>query len=111
MQVNLRLRKSVPSKHRNYKQAAKYEDSPKQVKNREARNEARGIMTRLGKVTKGDKKDVDHIKPLSEGGSTIEQNLRVLKEHDNRSFQRGKNHEWVGPAKSIAAEHINKGVK
>ena len=44
---------------RKYKQAAKYEDSPQQVKNRVARNKARAELMKEGKVSKGDGQDVD----------------------------------------------------
>jgi 5-methylcytosine-specific restriction endonuclease McrA len=62
-------------------------------------------MEKVGKVSKGDKKDVDHIKPLSRGGETKTSNLRILTQKDNRSFHRG-GHKWVGPADSLAAEHL-----
>ena len=74
---------------RTYKQATKYEDSPQQVKNREARNKARAELTKVGKVHKGDGKDVDHIKPLSKGGSPVDKsNLRAVPAGENRSFKR-----------------------
>lgn len=90
---------------RSYREAAKYEDTPKQVKNREERNRARYDMEKAGKVTKGDQKDVDHIKPLSRGGETKPSNLRILTQRDNRSFHRN-GHKWVGPADSLASEHL-----
>ena len=42
----------MPSK-RNYKQAAEYEDTPEQVKNRMERNKARYKLLKEGKVHKG----------------------------------------------------------
>ena len=77
---------------RKYKQAAAYEDSPAQVKNREARNKARAVLATKGTVTKGDGKDVDHIKPLSKGGANAEGNLRVKSASANRSFSRNSDH-------------------
>lgn len=41
-----------------------------------------------GKVKKGDGKDVDHKKPLSQGGSTSKSNLRVVSASKNRSYPR-----------------------
>lgn len=73
---------------RSYKQAAKYEDSPKQVKNREARNKARAEAEKAGTVHKGDGKEVDHVKPLSKGGSNEKSNQRVVPASENRSFKR-----------------------
>ena len=77
---------------RKYDQAAKYENTPEQVKNREARNKARTEMMKKGKVHKGDGKDVDHIQPLSKGGAPAEGNLRVQSIHDNRSYNRNSDH-------------------
>lgn len=77
---------------RKYKQAAAYEDSPEQVKNRMARNKARAELMKEGKVSKGDGKDVDHVKPLSKGGSSSKGNLRVKSASANRSFSRNSDH-------------------
>ena len=77
---------------RKYTQAAKYEDSPQQVKNRVARNKARAELMKQGKVHKNDNLDVDHIKPLSKGGANSEGNLRVKSASANRSFSRNSDH-------------------
>lgn len=70
---------------RDYKKEAKWEDSPAQVKRREARNRARAAEERKGHVHKGDGKEVDHVRftrnldaPLQNEG-----NLRVVSEHTN----------------------------
>ena len=48
-------------------------------------------MEKKGLVHKGDGKAVDHIKPLSKGGSpTNTKNLRVVPEKQNDSFSRNK---------------------
>ena len=75
---------------RNYKQEyEKYQGTPEQIANRSARNKARRIMEKEGKVKKGDGKDVDHITPIDNGGSkTSRSNLRVKSKSDNRSFKR-----------------------
>ena len=54
-----------------------YDASPARKKARAARNKARRQAEREGKVKKGDGKHVDHIKPLSEGGSSAKSNTRV----------------------------------
>ena len=41
-----------------------YQGKPEQIKNRAKRNAARAELEKQGKVTKGDGKDVDHIKPF-----------------------------------------------
>jgi hypothetical protein len=41
-------------------------------------------------VHKGDGKDVDHKKPLIDGGSTSKANQRIVSEHTNRSWRKGK---------------------
>ena len=77
---------------RKYKQSAEYEDTPEQIKNRESRNKARADLAKTGKVTKGDGKDVDHIKPLSKGGANTAGNLRFKSASANRSFSRNSDH-------------------
>ena len=49
-------------------------------------------MEKVGKVHKGDGKDVDHVKPLSKGGSNAKGNLKVKSAHNNRSYARNKDH-------------------
>jgi 5-methylcytosine-specific restriction endonuclease McrA len=69
---------------------AEYHSSDEQKKNRAKRNTARRQMESAGKVSKGDGKDVDHVKPLSKGGSTAKSNLKVKTKSANRSFARNK---------------------
>lgn len=45
---------------RNYKKEAAWENSPIQVKRREARNKARAKALKAGKVHKGDSLELDH---------------------------------------------------
>ena len=37
-------------------------------------------------------KDLEHIKPLSKGGTNSKSNIRVESQHDNRSFHRNSDH-------------------
>ena len=46
----------------------KYHASPEQKKNRAMRNAARAKMEKAGKVSKGDGKDVAHVKAIDKGG-------------------------------------------
>jgi hypothetical protein len=80
------------NKPRPYKKEEPYEDSPQQVKNREARNTARRKLLKAGRVHKGDGKDVDHAIPLSKGGANSPKNLRVKTASQNRSFSRNSDH-------------------
>lgn len=64
-----------------------YHASPKQKKNRAARNAARVKMARKGKVKKGDGKDVAHVKAFDKGGTNGD-GLRVESKSTNRSFKR-----------------------
>lgn len=62
-----------------------YDASPARKKARAARNKARRQAMKDGKVRKGDGKDVDHKKPLKNGGSTKKSNTRVVSSKSNRS--------------------------
>lgn len=75
---------------RDYQQENKYKAKPDQIKKRVARNKARKAAMEAGKVHKGDGKDVNHIVPLSKGGSTAISNTNIESAHKNRSFPRTK---------------------
>lgn len=77
--------KSNKKTGRNYDYDKEYQKSPKQVKNRVARNKARKAAIKAGKVKLGDTtKDVDHKKPLKKGGSRGLKNTRVISSKTNR---------------------------
>jgi hypothetical protein len=90
---------------RKYTQAAAYEDSPEQVKNRMERNRARAKLMREGKVHKGDGKDVAHVKAADKGG-TIKDGVRVESASKNRSFKRDSKRNLV--AETSARERKKK---
>ena len=58
------------------------------IKKRTEQNAARREAEKAGLVHKGDGKAVDHIKPLSKGGTNDRSNLRVVPERVNDSFSR-----------------------
>lgn len=69
------------AKKRDYKKEYRdYHSKPAQRKNRAARNKARRVMG----LEVGDKREVDHKKPLSKGGSNAKSNLRVVSRATNR---------------------------
>ena len=71
----------VAIKKRDYKKEyAEYHSKPEQIKNRSKRNKARREMG----LKVGDKREVDHIKPLKKGGSNSKSNLRVVSRTTNR---------------------------
>lgn len=79
----------MADKKRNYRQEYNsYHGTEEQKKNRAKRNAARADATKAGRVSKGDGKDVDHVKPLSKGGSNAKSNTRVVSASTNRSFAR-----------------------
>ena len=69
------------AKKRNYKKEYRdYHSKPQQKKNRAAMNKAR----RESGLAVGDQREVDHIKPLSKGGSNRKSNRRVVSRKTNR---------------------------
>lgn len=69
------------AKARNYKKEyARDHASPTKIKQRAARNKARANAG----LSVGDKREVDHIKPLSKGGSNGKKNTRVVSRTTNR---------------------------
>ena len=78
-------------KKRNYALEYKnYHSKPEQIKKRDARNAARAVLAKEGKVKKGDGQDVDHARPIAKGGTNARSNLRVVPKSENRSFARTK---------------------
>ena len=75
-------------KVRDYSQQAEYNASPAATRKRVENNAARAQAIKSGKAKVGDGKDVDHIKPLSKGGTNAKSNLRVVPASQNRSFAR-----------------------
>ena len=67
-----------------------YNARPEEVANRVKRNQARATMEKAGKVSKGDKKDIDHKTPLKRGGSNGNGNLAVKSQTANRGWRKGK---------------------
>ena len=63
-----------------------YQGKPDQIKKRAERNAAHRAMTKAGRVKPG--QDVDHVRPISKGGTNAKGNLRAISEHSNRSFAR-----------------------
>lgn len=74
------------NKNRNYAKETAYEDSPAQVKRRVARNRARRKAMKMGKVHKGDGKEVDHL-GYHRTGSLDSVPTRVVSKKQNRSRQ------------------------
>lgn len=62
-----------------------YHGTERQKKRRAARNKARRHMQRVGRVSKGDGKEVDHKDFNPENNNSS--NLRVIKEKTNREKQ------------------------
>ena len=82
-------RKTTKATGRDYRGDTAYEALPAQVKNRAARNAARAKVTeKLGKAAV-EGKDVDHKKPLAEGGTNDLKNLRLRSVAANRARKKG----------------------
>jgi len=74
---------------RDYKKEYKnYQGKPEQKKRRAMRNKVRRMLTKAGKVKKGDGKDVHHKdgNPMNSKKS----NLKVVRRSKNRSFARNR---------------------
>ena len=68
------------------KEVARYTSRPEVIKKRDQQNAAHDAMeTKLGHPIH---QDVDHIKPISKGGTNDPKNLRVVSPSKNRSFKR-----------------------
>ena len=71
---------------RNYRsEYDNYQGTPEQIKKRAGRVKARRMMEKTGAATKGDGKDVDHIKPMRSGGASAKGNLRMRSKSANRA--------------------------
>ena len=68
-----------------------YNSKPEQIKARGERTTLRRQANASGITSKGDGKDLDHIKPLSKGGANKMSNARVTTQAANRSFSRNAN--------------------
>ena len=77
--------KSNKATGRNYDYDKRYQASKDQIANRVKRNQARRSAIKNGSAKVGDGKDVDHIKPLSKGGSNRPSNTRVISKRVNRA--------------------------
>jgi len=83
------------NKPRPYKKEYQQQKARDENPARAARARARYEMDnpgRDGKVISRKGKDIEHIKPLSKGGSSSMSNLRLESPSDNRSFYRNADH-------------------
>lgn len=71
---------------RNYAKETSWEDSPRQVKRREARNSVRRKAMKAGKVRKGDGKELDHV-GYHPTGTLKGVPAKVVSRHKNRVRQ------------------------
>lgn len=74
------------NKPRPYKKEYQQQKSRGEHENRMDRQRARREMDKKGVDRTG--KDIDHVKPLSKGGTNAKSNLRLTSPSDNRSFER-----------------------
>ena len=62
------------------KEYREYHGKPEQRRKRSLRNQARRKMG----LKVGDRREVDHVKPLKKGGSNARSNLRIVSRTTNR---------------------------
>lgn len=76
----------TPKDQRDYRaEYDKFQGTPEQRRNNDKRKKARRAMEKAGKVKKGDGKEVDHVRPLRNGGGNTEKNWKVMSRHMNRT--------------------------
>lgn len=68
---------------------SKFQSSAKARAERSARTVARRQANASGRTHKGDGKEIDHIRGLSDGGTNSPSNLRVISKKDNRGRRQG----------------------
>lgn len=93
---------------RDYQQENKYKSTPEQIHKRVLRNKARRQALAKGLVHKGDNKEVDHVKPLSKGGSNSPTNLRIVSASANDSFRRNSSGGLVSQTSRREAVYASK---
>lgn len=74
------------NKKRPYKKEYSQQKARDEQPKRNARERARYAMDKLGVNRKN--KDIDHITPLSKGGTNDKSNMRLVAPSTNRSFKR-----------------------
>jgi len=75
--------------------------TPEETHKRVLNNAARRAAIKDGKAKVGDGTNVDHIKPLENGGSNDPKNLRVVSEATNKGWRAGKSgKDSYNPSKS-----------
>ena len=74
------------NKTRPYKREYKLQQERGELPDRMERQRARRELDKKGVARKG--KDIDHITPLSKGGTNAPSNLRLRSPSSNRSFSR-----------------------
>jgi hypothetical protein len=86
-------RNKMPYKNpedRNYKRDYQMQLKRGEGPARAERQRARRALDKAGVDRTG--KDIEHITPLSKGGTNSKKNLRLESPHDNRSFYRNSDH-------------------
>jgi hypothetical protein len=78
------------NKPRPYKKEYEQQQERGELPTRMDRQRARNEMDKKGIDRKG--KDIDHVVPLSKGGTNPPSNLKLKKPSENRSFSRNADH-------------------
>ena len=78
------------TKPRPYKKEYEQQQERGELPTRMDRQRARNEMDKKGIDRKG--KDIDHVVPLSKGGTNAPSNLKLKKPSENRSFSRNADH-------------------
>lgn len=87
------------NKKRPYKKEYQQQLARGEQESRNARERARYAIDKTGvdknhngKADRREGKDIEHVVPLSKGGTNKKGNLRIESQHQNRSFSRNSDH-------------------
>jgi len=81
--------KRHPTAHRTKGQMKRDNAAPEAIARRAETNKGRSVAVKAGIASKGDGKDVHHVKPQRAGGASTPGNLKAVSPSRNRGWRDG----------------------